>query len=191
MLTSSNEVYISVDVETAGPNPYDFSLLSIGACTMLEPQSSFYVEFKPVNDNASTDALAISRLSLEKLAERGEEPAAAMTHFEQWINEVTPEGYRPIFVAFNAPFDWMFVNDYFHRYLGRNPFGHTALDLKAYYMGLHGVNWSETAMRYVGRRYLGDRQLTHHALRDALDQAEIFALMLEQARDRQTNQGAP
>ncbi len=28
------------------------------------------------------------------------------------------------FVAFNASFDWMFVKDYFHRFLGRNTFGH-------------------------------------------------------------------
>ena len=27
----------------------------------------------------------------------------------------------------------MFVNDYFHRFLGRNPFGHAALDLKAFF----------------------------------------------------------
>ena len=178
----SKETYISVDVETAGPNPYDYSLLSIGACTMIEPQSSFYVELKPVNDNALPEALAVCRLSMEKLAERGEEPSAGMANFEIWVNEVTPEGYRPVFVAFNAPFDWMFVNDYFHRYLGRNPFGHTALDLKAFYMGLNAASWSETSMYDVGRRYLGDRQLTHHALRDALDQAEIFQLMLVEAR---------
>lgn len=187
MPTSSSEAYISVDIETAGPNPYDYSLLSIGACTILELQSTLYVELKPVNDNVSPDAIAISHLSLEKLAECGEEPAAAMARFEEWVNQVTPNGHQPIFVAFNAPFDWMFVNDYFYRYLGRNPFGHTALDIKAFYMGLNGVSWSETAMRYVGKRYLGDRHLTHHALRDALDQAEIFGLMLAEVRGRQTD----
>jgi len=100
------------------------------------------------------------------------------------VKEVTPDGQRPIFVAFNAPFDWMFVNDYFHRYLGRNPFGHTALDMKTYYMGLSSCSWYDTSMRNVGRRYLGDRQLTHHALSDALDQAKIFKLMLEQSRNQ-------
>jgi inhibitor of KinA sporulation pathway (predicted exonuclease) len=76
----------------------------------------------------------------------------------------------------------MFVNDYFHRYMDRNPFGHSALDIKSYYMGLNNVSWSDTSMRNVGKRYLGDQQLTHHALTDALDQAEIFKLMLEQSR---------
>ena len=184
MPNSNHEAYISVDIETAGPNPYKYSILSIGACTIFEPQSSFYLELKPINDNATPEALSISRLSLEKLSENGEDPAIAMGRFETWVMEVTPDDHRPVFVAFNAPFDWMFVSDYFHRYMDRNPFGHTALDIKAFYMGLTGVSWSETSMRNVGRRYLGDRQLTHHALRDALDQAEIFGLMLEQSRNK-------
>ena len=155
---------------------------------MLESQSSFYVELKPINQNATSEALAISRLSMEKLAEHGEQPAVAMGRFEAWVNQVTPDDYQPIFVAFNAPFDWMFVNDYFHRFLGHTPFGHTALDLKAFYMGLKGVSWSETSMRYVSRHYLDDRHLTHHALSDALDQAIIFKSMLKEARARKTNQ---
>ena len=184
MPNSNNEPYISVDIETAGPNPYDYSLLSIGACTIFEPQSSFYVELKPINDNSIPEALAISHLSLAKLSEHGEEPAVAMSKFETWVKEVTPDEHRPILVAFNAPFDWMFVNDYFHRFMDRNPFGHSALDIKAYYMGLNNVSWSDTSMRNVGQRYLGDRQLTHHALSDALDQAEIFKLILEQSRNK-------
>jgi len=107
-----------------------------------------------------------------------------MTRLAQWVAEVTPEGSLPVFLAFNAPFDWMFVNEYFYRYLGHNPFGHKALDIKAYYMGLHGVSWEETGMRSVSSRYLDNQNLTHHALRDALDQAEIFRRMLVAAKTK-------
>jgi hypothetical protein len=72
----------------------------------------------------------------------------------------------------------MFVADYFHRFLGQNPFGHSALDLKALYMGLTGMPWSQTSMRYVAPRYLGNRQLSHHAAQDAIDQAELLRRML-------------
>jgi len=170
-----------VDVETAGPNPSQYSLLSIGACLVADPQCTFYVELEPVNDNASPEALAVAGLSLEELSERGLPPAEALARFEGWLKAEIPSGQRPILVAFNAPFDWMFVNDYFYRFLGRNPFGHTALDLKAFYMGLTGVVWRETTMRYVAARYLGGRRLTHHALRDAQDQAELFQKMLAEA----------
>ena len=180
--TSPTETYISVDVETAGPNPSLYSLLTIGACTLGDAPQTFYVELKPVNDKMTPEAFAVHRLNLRRLSERGQDPARAMQSFEDWVKAEIPEGGRPVFLSFNAPFDWMFVADYFHRYLGRNPFGHAALDIKAFYMGLTGVPWEEATMRYIGPRYLRDEQLTHHALRDALDQAEIFRKMLEEAR---------
>ena len=172
------ETFVSVDVETAGPNPGQYSMLSIGACMVCDPQRTFYVELQPVNDDFKPEALAVAKLSLEELALHGLPPAEAMARFEAWALAELPADRRPIFVAFNAPFDWMFVCDYFYRYLGRNPFGYTALDLKALHMGLAGVPWAETSMRHVAARYLDDRQLTHHALQDALDQAELLRNML-------------
>ena len=177
------EAYVSVDVETAGPNPSTFSMLSIGACLVDDPACTFYVELQPVNDNCIPGALAISDLSMETLAEEGVPPLDAMARFEAWVHAHVPRTHRPIFVAFNAPFDWMFVNDYFHRYLEHNPFGHSALDIKAFYMGLTGVPWARTSMKYLHRRYLDGRELTHNALRDAQDQAELFAQILKKARE--------
>jgi ribonuclease T len=174
------KAYISIDVETAGPNPSSYALLSIGACPVLDPERGFYVELKPTSMDATLEALSVSGLSLEDLMETGLEPAEAMARFASWLEEVVPSGVQPIFVAFNAPFDWMFVSDYFHRYLDRNPFGHTALDLKALYMGLSGSRWSKTAMRHVSTRYASKRKLTHHALQDAQDQAYLFQAMLRE-----------
>ena len=180
-----SEFFISVDVETSGPNPSSFSMLSIGACTLRKPQSSFYIEIQPINENVNSEALQISGLDWEKLQKEGIPPINAMAEFASWIQDVTPDGMQPIFLAFNAVFDWMFINDYFHRYYGNNPFGYKALDIKAFYMGFHRVSWEETTMRYVSSRYLDDRSLPHHALKDAYDQAEIFRKMLDQAKDIQ------
>jgi len=178
---SPKDFYFSIDIETAGPNPTQYSLLTIGACTINEPMSSFYVELQPVNEKITAQSYAIHHLDIQRLAERGRPPAEAMAEFEAWIKEELPEDAKAVFVAFNAPFDWMFVNDYFHRFLGRNPFGHSALDIKSFYMGLNGVSWSHTSMKYISSQYLNNREITHHALRDAIDQAEIFQKMLEQA----------
>jgi ribonuclease T len=176
------EIYISVDVETAGPNPANYSLLSIGACLVSNPARTFYVELKPVNDNAVPAALAVCRLSMEELARRGVPPAEAMARFERWLGEEVPRNLKPVFTAFNAVFDWMFVNDYFHRFLGRNPFGHSALDMKAYYMGMLGVPWTKTGMRTISANYQIDHAITHNALQDAIDQAALFRRMLSQPR---------
>lgn len=175
----SSEFYVSVDVETSGPYPGEFSLLSVGACTVLPPRKTFYAELKPLTDNALESAMQVHRLSLAQLKAHGEEVPQALTRFTSWLAEQAPPQQPPVFVAFNAVFDWMFLAYYFHRFIGDNPFGHAALDIKAYYMGKFGVSWAETSMRYISPRFLEARPLSHHALRDAIDQADIFMKLLE------------
>ena len=171
--------YVVVDVEAAGPTPSQYALLSIGACTLGQPRQTFYVELQPDRQAATEEAMAVHGLSMERLAEEGTPPAEAMARFAAWLASIAPHGAQPVFVGFNAPFDWMFVNDYFHRYLGRNPFGHAALDIKALYMGVAGVSWEETSMHDLSLRYLGGASLGHNALHDAIDQARILEGILD------------
>jgi ribonuclease T len=175
-----SECFISVDVETAGPSPDTHALLSIGAVVVDRMADTFYVELKPDRHASDPGAFAVHGLSLERLSAVGVAPDGAIQQFEAWVLGVA-NGRRPVFVAYNAPFDWMFVNIYFHRYLGRNPFGHGALDMKAVYMGLTGASWTEISHKALAARY-GDRApLTHNALADAEDQALLFKGMLEEA----------
>ena len=176
----AGEFFISVDVETAGPAPSEYSLLALGACTITEPRQTFYVELKPDKPNFRAESLASCGLSMEKLAQEGIEPEEALRRFEAWIWGVTPAEDKPVFVGFNAAFDWMFVNDYFQRYLKRNPFGHAALDIKSYYMGRTRGEWEKTKMRYVGAKYLDHEELYHNALHDAIDQAILFQKMSQE-----------
>jgi len=184
MSGTTREMYVSVDVETAGPNPHSYALLSIGACLLDTPEVAFYIELQPIQDAAMPEALAITGLSMQRLKEEGTEPKEAMARFKAWLEQVIPSDSRPVFLAFNAPFDWMFVNDYFQRYLKRNPFGHSALDMKAFFMGLTGCSWSGTKMADVAAHYGKQLELQHHALRDAEDQAMLFREMLQDARTR-------
>ncbi|MGD9147299.1 MAG: 3'-5' exonuclease [Anaerolineae bacterium] len=178
------EAYIVVDVEASGPSPGQHALLSIGACTLGEPRQTFYVELQPDREAWTAEAMAVSGLSLERLRAEGTPPAEAMQWFADWLAQVVPAGARPVFAAWNAPFDWMFVSEYFYRYLGRNPLGHAALDLKVYYMGLHGVSWEGTSYGQASRRYLDQRELEHHALADALNAAEILEAMFAEQKER-------
>jgi DNA polymerase III epsilon subunit-like protein len=181
-LQPQDEFFIVVDIESAGPAPSKYAMLSIGACTLSQPRRTFYIELIP--DQALTDpeAMQIHGLSMEKLKQQGKPPAQALQLFTQWVQFVTPQGAAPIFTAFNAPFDWMFVNDYFHRYLGENPFGHKALDIKAFYMGLHGVHWQQTSHKAINAHYAMDRKLSHHALEDAVMEAELLEIVLNESR---------
>lgn len=169
------ERFISVDVETAGPTPGDYAMVSIGACLVDEPERGFYVELKPDRDAVVESALAISGLTMEGLRADGTEPKQAMEEFARWIRDVVPpQTHRAVFVGFNAVFDWMFVNEYFVRYGIENPFGHGGLDIKSYYVGMMGSTWEQTSMKHLSPKYLAGRPLSHNALGDARDQAELF-----------------
>lgn len=175
------EIFVSVDVETSGPNPRDYAMLSIGACLVDQPEHSFYVELVPTTQNVVPEALAVSGLSLEELARTGTEPAAALAQLEEWLGELAGP---PIFTAFNAAFDWMFIDDYFRRFLGRNPFGFAALDIKAYAMGMADSTWAQTSMRFLSPLYLGGQPLQHNALSDARDQATLFRALRAEAHQK-------
>src|SRR5271163_985089 len=116
------ELYISVDLETAGPIPGEFSMLSLGACVVGKDDLRFYSELQPINENAIPKALEISGFTLEKLSTSGEAPGPAMAKFRDWMKQVSGRS-QPVFVGFNAPFDWSFVNWYFVKFLQKNPFG--------------------------------------------------------------------
>ena len=173
-MQATGEFFISVDIETAGPYPWDYSMLSIGACTLEQPRQTFYIELKPIHPALTDEAFEIHGLSLQELEHRGVPPQEAMGSFAGWLAEVTPAGQRLVMIAFNAPFDWMFVCEYFHRFLGWNPFGHTALDIKAYFMGKWNSTWSETSMRAIAQRLPDTQELSHNALEDAIHQASLF-----------------
>lgn len=183
------DTYIVVDIEASGPNPSNYSMLAVGACTLVPPRATFYVELQPDREAYTREALEVAGLSLARLATDGAAPATAMQQFADWVKGVVPEGGRPVLTALNAPFDWMFVNDYFHRYLGYNPFGHAALDIKAYYMGMFGVGWRETSYSQIRCRLLADKPLAHNALQDAVDEADLFGAMLARRQHSDVGQG--
>lgn len=176
-MSGEREVFVSVDVETAGPIPGEFSLLSIGACSIFDLEKTFACELKPINRKFDPKALEVSGFSLDGLARTGLTPVDAMRAFADWLSTVVDSKQTPVFVGFNAPFDWSFVNYYFHRFGDGNPFGFTALDIKALYMGATGCRWSDTRSSKIAERLKPTLIGTHDALRDALYQAEIFRLI--------------
>jgi DNA polymerase III epsilon subunit-like protein len=172
--------FISVDVETAGAIPSQYAMLSIGACNLAQPRRTFYAELVPDKDQTNPSAMQVHGLDLDRLRREGLPPEEAMRRLADWLTDVVPPGRKPLMVGFNLPFDWMFINDYFHRYLGANPFGHSAVDIKAMYMGASGKSWAETSGTFLHGRYHDQNELTHNALEDAIAQALIFEGILKE-----------
>jgi DNA polymerase III epsilon subunit-like protein len=178
------DAFFSIDVETSGPVPGAYSLLAIGACRVDDPAVAFYTELQPESEGIDPDAVAVSGLSIERLMEEGEPADRALTRFAEWVEDAAPPGDRAVFVGFNAPFDWMFVAEALHRHVGRNPFGHAPLDIKALAMGATGIPWEGTSFAALAARYGLDGPLPHHALEDARLQAVLFQRICDEGERR-------
>lgn len=196
----SKEFYISVDIETAGTVPEKYSMLSIGAVIVGQSDKEFYRELKPVNFNFEKEALDVCRncfsedtqahLSdmgdqkpsdiLYALQDVGHEPGEVMEDFYAWVKEVSPKNTRPLFLGYNASFDWQFINHYFDKYIGENPFRYDPVDIKSYYMGKNKMLWTDISKKAIRRKYgLEENEIPHNALFDAKEQAEIFEELLK------------
>ena len=117
--------YIVVDVESDGPVPCKYSMVSFGA-VIVEPSLSktFYGKTAPISSVWIPDALAISGFSRE---EHLKFPQAShdIQLFAKWIKENSIGS--PIFISDNPAFDWQWINYYMHIFNnGDNPFGFSA-----------------------------------------------------------------
>lgn len=156
---------IAVDIESDGPAPGLYSMVSFGA-VIIEPSLSktFYAETAPISENWLP-------VNLSKSGKTREEhlmfpaPAIAMKNFETWLKNNSKE--KPIFISDNNGYDWSFINHYFIAFLGYNPFGWSsrrAGDLAAGFfknMHVNGKNFRKT-------------KHTHHPVDDAKGTAEII-----------------
>ena len=156
--------YVMVDVEADGPIPGDYSMVSFGA-VIVEPglQRTFYGQLKPVSERWVPAALAVSGFSREQTL-GFDDPAIVMAAFELWLRDIAK---RPIFVSDNNGFDWQFINWYFHRFLGKNPFGFSSMNLGSLYKGLV----KDTSQTF---KHLRQTRHTHHPVDDARGNAEAL-----------------
>ncbi|MCX8980854.1 3'-5' exonuclease [Citrobacter portucalensis] len=181
-MSNNKEIFVSVDVEASGPIPGKYSMLSIGACVVSDPSNHFSCYLKPISEEFIPEAMEVTGLSLERLGNDGLEPKDAMIRMKDWVKSLASNGETVIFVGFNASFDWSFINYYFHTYLGENPFGIAALDIKSMFFGTCQVPWKLTRSSEIAKVVKPKNSADHDALHDAQYQAELFRLIYELSR---------
>ncbi|MEU5116860.1 3'-5' exoribonuclease [Streptomyces longwoodensis] len=182
-------LYISVDVEADGPIPGPYSLLSLGAAvagrqdtdgfTAINPaRQTFYRELRPISTEFVPEALAVSGLDRQRLTREGIDPALALAQFSRWVREVSGDA-QPVMCGYPASYDWMFLYWYLIRFTGHSPFGHSGcLDMKTLYATKANVPLRSVGKRSMPREVLPGRRHTHHALDDAVEQAELLANLM-------------
>lgn len=182
-MTNRQEIFISVDIEASGPIPGEFSLLTIGACEVYNPENSFSGALKPITSKFDPEAMAVIGLTHDSFQITGEHPIKVLEEFRDWVSRCCGADSNPVFVGFNAAFDWSFINYYFHRFLNANPFGFSALDIKSMYLGAFNTSWQQTKSSQITTQLNPVLKPNHEALRDAQFQAEIFRLIREKTNN--------
>ena len=159
--------FVIVDVESDGPIPAEFSMVSFGAVLFNDAlDKTFYGKTRPISDRFVPEALAISGFSREQHLSF-DDPKAAMESFASWLDQHAKG--RPVFVSDNVAFDWQFINYYFHRFLGRNPFGFSGRRIGDLYAGL--VKDASKATEWKKFRVT---KHTHNPVDDAKGNAEAL-----------------
>ena len=96
-----------VDVESDGPIPGDYSMISFGA-VLVTPMidKTFYGKLRPISDKWIPEAMAVSGFSREEVL-KFEQPEKVMADFRDWL-KVNVSG-RPMFISDNNGYDWQFT----------------------------------------------------------------------------------
>ena len=142
-------------------------MVSLGCVRVdRELKTTFKATFAPICEQWVPDALAISQITREQQMAYPD-PATGMAAFGAFLKE-TSRG-RPVFMSDNPAFDWQWVNYYFHRYLGDNPFGYSGRRIGDLYAGLKGDFGAANAWKSLRRT-----EHTHDPVDDAIGNAEAL-----------------
>lgn len=191
MTTVQPDLYISADVETDGPIPGPYSMLSFGLAVVgsydgqrferrLGGGETFYRELRPISESFQQEALDVNGLDRDELLSGGAAPEDAMEEAAQWVREYAGD-YKAVLVAYPVAFDWSFLYWYFERFAASgSPFGFSScLDIRTLYQAAAGTVHAESGQRAMPAALMPTSPHTHNALDDAIEQGELFANVFE------------
>jgi len=174
-------VFFSTDVETDGPIPGPHSMLSIGSAAFSSDGkliSTFSVNLETI-PGASPDPSTAKWWEGQPEAWKAcrkdlVNPEIAMKSFISWVKSI---GGKPVFVAYPAGFDFMWVYWYMIRFAGESPFSFSALDIKTYAATMLKCPYRDATKRNLPKRWYGATKHNHIAVDDAKEQGEMFMNM--------------
>lgn len=183
------EIYVSTDIEADGSIPGPHSMLSFGSAAFLADKTlvstfSANLELLPGASGdertmqwwqSQPDAWAATRRDAR-------EPAAVMLDYLNWLKALPG---KPVFVAYPAAYDFMFVYWYLIRFTGESPFSHSALDIKTLAMAALGTDYRDSTKRKMPKHWFEKLPHNHVALDDAIGQGILFCNVLAEVRTKQ------
>ena len=157
--------YFVCDVEADGNLIGDNSMVCFGVVKLTpELDITFYGKTSPISKYYEPDALAISGFSREE-HENFDDPQEVMQNFAKWIKEHSVG--KPVLISDNNGFDASWINYYFLRFTGENPFGWSSRRIGDLFCGAEHNIW----YRWKKHRITVH---SHHPVEDSLGNAEAL-----------------
>ena len=204
-------VTLSIDVEASGPIPGPWWMCSFGICRTDDVTVGFKRELKPlvipgvsmpetpaamrvvaqglpgqvwIDDDKEEQNLARVR---DHFVRGGTEPRLALLELKEWI-ATTVGNNRAVLVGSPVTFDFMWLYWYWWHLLGEMPsFGFSGLDVRSYFMGMHGVDFLGTGKERYLKHSPNDHPHPHAPLDDARQQGAIWRDMVAARLDRKNS----
>ncbi|AAU93006.1 exonuclease [Methylococcus capsulatus str. Bath] len=180
----AGEIYVSVDIEADGPIPGPHSMLSIGAVAygaQGDLLGEFTVNLETLPGAAPHPAMAEWWRQFPEAwnahRRNTRPPAEAMNAFADWLEELPG---KPIFLAWPATWDFMWIYWYLICFTGRRPFSEHGIDVRSYAMGMRRQTFGKSGKNYLPKRWSSPHPHTHIALDDAREQGDLFIAMLRE-----------
>lgn len=188
------EIFISVDIESDGPIPIEFSMLSIGAAAFSdsgERLGTFERNLETLDGSRQNprtmDWWKTQPEAWELCRKNLVHPEDGMKDFTKWVEQLeTQYGAKAVFLAYPSGFDFTFVYVYLIKFVGYSVFSFSALDIKSYAMAVLKTPFRETTKRNFPKKWKSKRPHTHIALDDALSQGELFFNILKEVNESNT-----
>jgi hypothetical protein len=176
------EIYVSTDVETDGPIPGPHSMLSFASAAYRTDKTLVATFTRNLHTlpgaNGHADTMAWWRTQPDAWAEcrrDPQDPGVALTEYVAWLKQLPGP---PVFVAYPAGFDFLFVYWYLIRFAGESPFSFSALDVKTYAMAVLKTEYRQSTKRNMPRHWFDPLPHSHKALDDAIEQGALFCNIL-------------
>lgn len=184
------EIYISTDIESDGPIPGEYSMLSFGSAAYLEDKTLISTFSRNLNllPNAKQDPDTMAWWYQERNRDAWNahrkntfNPSTAMHEYVKWIKGLSG---NPVFVAYPAGFDFTFIYWYLMKFVGESPFSFSAIDIKTYAMSLLDLPYRQCTKKNMPKSWF-DPSVTHDhiAINDAIEQGALFCNMLAYRKD--------
>jgi len=193
-MSNKKELYFSLDIETDGQIPGEYSMLSLGLSaldTTGKEHGTFYINLKTLpgaGQNPSTmewwkgfpEAWDAHRVDPQ-------EPEVAMKQMNSWVREICGQTYAPVCVAMPAAFDFMFLYWYLIKFAGESSFGFSCIDMKTMAMTMKKAPYRESSKQHWPERWFSKLPHTHNALDDAREQGQTFINMFKELANGKKN----